>query len=241
MRNPQARIRLFCFPYAGGGATIFRSWPEYLPAEIEVCPVRLPGRESRLLEQPISHLPSLISVLASGLFPYLDKPYAFFGHSMGALIAFELASYLRHCASRNEPLHLFVSGHRAPQLPDPNEPVYHLPEAELIERLRHLQGTPEEFLNNQELLRLFMPMLRADFTLCETYVYQQTPAFPYPITALGGLQDPVVSRESILSWEAQTSSTFNACFFDGCVLPVVCLGSQGGFSFSLPPSSQIQS
>lgn len=214
MRKPQAYLRLFCFPYAGGGATIFHSWTKYLPAEIEVCAVQLPGRENRLLEPPISYLPALISALAPAVLDYLDRPYAFFGHSMGALIAFELSRYLWRLGYRDGPLCLFLSGCRAPQLPDPTMPTHLLPDVEFIEKLRRLKGTSEEILNNEELLRLFMPILRADFALCETYRYQQEAPLPYPITALGGLQDHEIPREAILAWKEQTSSTFKTYFFE---------------------------
>src|SRR6266480_2306887 len=182
-RKPQARIRLFCFPYAGGGASLFRTWSEHLPEDIEVCPVQLPGREDRLLERPFSDLPSLVDALAPALLPYLDMPYAFFGHSMGSLISFELARYLRQMEYSHMPVHLFVSGHSAPQIPDPNPPSYHLPEPEFIEELRHLRGTSEELLQNAEFLQLLIPLLRADFALCETYKYIHDKPLPFAISA----------------------------------------------------------
>src|SRR5205814_4666171 len=168
--KPQACLRLFCFPYAGGGASIFRTWSENLPPEIEACPIQLPGRESRLLEAPFSQLFSLIEPVAQALLPYLDMPCAFFGHSMGALVSFELARYLRRQHGLS-PVHLFVSGRRAPQLSDPDPPIHPLPEAEFLEELRSLKGTPEEVLQNTELLQLLLPLLRADFAVCETYAY----------------------------------------------------------------------
>jgi len=193
---------------------MFRTWSESLPPEIEVRPVQFPGRENRLLEAPFSQLFSLIESIAQALLPYLDMPFAFFGHSMGALVSFELARYLRRQHSLS-PLHLFVSGRRAPQLPDPDPPIHHLPQAEFLEELRRLKGTPEEVLQNAELLHLLLPLLRADFALCETYFYTPEEPLLYPITAFGGLQDDEVSRDVLTAWREQTRSSFKSRFFVG--------------------------
>lgn len=209
----QARVRLFCFPHAGGGASLFRSWSAHLAPHIEVCPVQLPGRESRLTEKPFSQIAPLVQTLTEILRPYLDKPFAFFGHSMGSLISFELAQSFEQ--EGLVPIHLFAASHRAPQLPDPDPPTYHLPQDAFIEEVRRLKGTPEEILQNTELLQILLPLLRADFELCETYQY--TPASPLscPITAYGGLLDQEVPREMLAAWDKQTSSTFKYRFFPG--------------------------
>ena len=214
-RKPQARIRLFCFPYAGGGASLFHTWSELLPREIEVCPVQLPGREERLAEKPFSTMPELLDALVPALLPYLDMPYAFFGHSMGTLISFEFARHLYRIGHSLKPVHLLVSGHTAPQLPDPDPPTYHLPEQEFIEELRRLKGTPEEVLKNVELLHVLLPLLRADFTVCQTYSYAHEKSLACPISAFGGLQDVDVPREALGAWREQTSSQFKMRFFQG--------------------------
>ncbi len=214
-RKPQARIRLFCFPYAGGGASIFRTWSENVPPEIEICPVQLPGRENRLLDSPFSRILPLVDAVASALLPYLDMPYAFFGHSMGSLISFELARYLRKVEYDLAPVHLFISGHRAPQLPDLDPPTHRLPDPQFIEELRRLKGTPEEVLQNSELLHLLIPLLRADFALCETYSYTEDKPLSCPISAYGGIQDSEVSRDLIAAWHKQTSNFFKLRFFVG--------------------------
>ena len=126
---PQTCFRLFCFPYAGGGASIFRTWPERLPPDIEVCAIQLPGREDRFGEPTFENLSSVIDVLADVLCPYTDFPFAFFGHSLGALISFELTRRLRRQKTPC-PMQLFVSGHRAPQIPDPDPPIHQLPDVE---------------------------------------------------------------------------------------------------------------
>jgi medium-chain acyl-[acyl-carrier-protein] hydrolase len=214
-RRPHAHMRLFCFPYAGGGASIFHRWAEYLPQNVEVCAVQLPGREDRLPEQAFSTMSSLLEALIPVLTPYLDMPYAFFGHSMGGLISFELARYFCQTDESPAPFHLFVSGRSAPQLPDLEPPSHDLPEPEFIEELRRLKGTPEKILQNAELLRLLLPLLRADFSLCETYRYTQGKPIPCPISAFGGLYDLDVTREAIGAWRTQTSEQFKMRFFDG--------------------------
>jgi medium-chain acyl-[acyl-carrier-protein] hydrolase len=215
LHRPHARVRLFCFPYAGGGASIFQKWSGLLPQDIEVCPIQLPGREERLAETPFFTLPSLLDTLVPLLLPYLDVPYAFFGHSMGTLISFELARMLSRIEYSLLPVHLFVSGHTAPQLPDPDPPTYHLPEQDFVEELRRLKGTPEEVLKNEELLHMLLPLLRADFALCQTYSYAHEKSLACPISAFGGLHDQDVSREALGAWREQTSGQFKMRLFQG--------------------------
>ncbi|MFQ5794196.1 MAG: thioesterase II family protein [Candidatus Bipolaricaulia bacterium] len=212
--NTQASLRLFCFPYAGGGASIFHTWSDDLPSDIEVCPVQLPGRENRLMEPPVTRLSSLVQTLAQALHPYLNIPFAFFGHSMGALISFELARQLRR---RNDlsPVHLFVSGHHAPQIPNPNSPIHRLPESTFVKALRRLDGTPESVLQNTELMELLLPVLRADFAICETYVYSTEDPLDCPISAFGGLQDREVSYDDLAAWCDQTHRSFAIRTFPG--------------------------
>ncbi len=212
--NPRGRLRLFCFPYAGGAASVFYTWSDGLPGDVEVCPIQLPGRESRLRELPFTALPPLTQALAQAIQPYLDKPFAFFGHSMGAVIGFELARQLRR---QNDlcPAHLFVSGSRAPQVPDPNPPLHQLPDGEFVAELRHFNGTPEEVLQNSELMQLFLPILRADFAIHETYTYTAGAPLDCSISAFGGSQDDRVSGEDLAAWRGQTCSTFMLRLFPG--------------------------
>lgn len=212
--NPHASLRLFCFPYAGGSALSFRNWPTYLPLTVEVRPIELPGRGRRLKEAPATRLSPLVGAIAQSLLPYLDKPFAFFGHSMGGLISFETARLLRRVYGRS-PAHLFVSGRRAPQIPNLDSPVHVLPDAEFLKELRHLNGTPEAVLANEELMQLLLPTLRADFAVLETYVYQPEPPLNCPLTAFGGLQDPEVSCETLEAWQEQTSAEFSLQMFLG--------------------------
>ena len=212
--NHNARLRLFCFPYAGGGASIYRTWASGLPVDIEVCAIQLPGREARGQEQPFTRLAEMVQAIASGITPWLDKPYAFFGHSMGSHLAFELARDLRRQGDPG-PRHLFVSGRHAPQMADPDPPIHHLPTPEFIDELRRLHGTPEEVLQHAELMELLMPILRADFAACETYEYAPEPPLNCPITAFGGLEDASADRDTMLAWREQTSSAFSVQVFPG--------------------------
>jgi medium-chain acyl-[acyl-carrier-protein] hydrolase len=133
---------------------------------------------------------------------------------MGALVSFELTRLLRQ---QNEisPVHLFVSGRRAPQIPDPKPPIHALPELEFIEELRRLNGTPEAVLENAELMQLLLPILRADFTVLETYVYTHQPPLDCPITVFGGLQDQEANPDELEAWREQTSASFSLQMFPG--------------------------
>jgi medium-chain acyl-[acyl-carrier-protein] hydrolase len=213
--NPRARVRMFCFPYAGGGASAYRGWAGGLPPDVEVCPVQLPGRESRLREAPVETPGPLIQAVADALQPYLrDLPFVFFGHSMGAMIGFELARELRR-RGQALPLHLFVSGRRAPQVPDREEPIHALPEPEFIEKLRELNGTPEEVLQHAELMKLLIPVLRADFAVNETYAYTTEEPFEMGLSCFGGLGDKEVSRDDCALWKDQTRGRFRLRMLPG--------------------------
>jgi medium-chain acyl-[acyl-carrier-protein] hydrolase len=212
--NPQARLRLFCFPYAGAGAAIFRTWPDGLPAYVEVCPVQFPGRGTRLMEAPFTRLSPLVQALAQTLGPLLNKPFAFFGHSLGALVGFELARQLRRQFGV-QPVRLFVSAAHAPQIPSRHRPIHALPEGEFLDELRHLNGTPGEVLKHAELLQIMLPVLRADFAVYETYVYSPEPPLTCCISSFGGLQDHRVSRDDLDGWRDQTRASFSLRMLPG--------------------------
>lgn len=213
-RNIKASLKLFCFPYAGGNSQIYRGWPYKLPETVEVYAVNLPGRGMRLREPPITRLTPLVHEIAEAILPELDRPFAFFGHSMGALIAFELAHHLRK-QDQLSPAHLVVSGRRAPHLPNTDPQTHDLPDEEFLEELHRLNGTPKEALEHPELMELMLPILRADFGLCETYTYEARPLLDCPIAAFGGLQDNDVSREHLEGWRAHTSSSFKMSMLPG--------------------------
>jgi len=210
--NARARLRLFCFPYAGGAASIFRRWPEYLSSDIELCAVQLPGRENRLGEPMFTRLDRLVKKLVEVCLPVMDRPFAFYGHSMGTLIAFELARELRR-QQRPEPVRLLVSGRCAPHTPDPEPPLHRLADAEFVDGLRRYNGTQEAVLNNRDLMELLVPLLRADFALCETYVYKMEAPLACPISAFAGTGEPC--RELVGDWRKQTANAFDSQLFPG--------------------------
>lgn len=210
----KARVRLFCFPYSGAGASIFSTWARELPDTVEVAPVQLPGRENRLSEPLFTRLSPLIEALAEAILPHLHKPFAFFGHSLGALVSYELTRYLRRHHGIG-PLHLYVSGHAAPQLPLQKPPIHHLPEVEFVEELRRFNGTPEEVLIHDELRQLILPILRADFAIYETYTYTAEPPLECPISVFAGLQDDHVDLEQIEAWGEQTNQPFSIHMLPG--------------------------
>ena len=212
--KPQARLRLFCFPYAGAGASIFRTWSDGLPADVEVCPVQLPGRGTRLMETPFTEITPLVQTLAQALFPLLDKPFAFFGHSLGALVGFELARQLRR-KSGIQPVLLIASADRAPQVPLRDGPIHALPEREFLVKLRRLNGIPATVLEDAELMQIMLPVLRADFAVYDTYGYTTEPPLNCAISSFGGLQDHKVSRSDLESWCDQTSASFSLRMFPG--------------------------
>lgn len=212
--NTAARLRLFCFPYAGGGAHIFRSWSERLPPFVEVLGVQPPGRGRRVRETPFTRIAPLVEDLRAAILPFLDLPCVFFGHSLGAWVAFELSRALR----RNQemlPLGLFVSGSSAPQLSVNSEPEADLSAEEFVERLRELEGTPPKVLEHEGLLEILLPMLRGDFAVVHTYQYREEPPLACPIIAFGGAEDKVVSQEELTGWQAQTAARFSLHLFPG--------------------------
>ncbi|MBW4666589.1 MAG: thioesterase II family protein [Cyanomargarita calcarea GSE-NOS-MK-12-04C] len=212
--NPQSDLRLFCFPYAGGSSLIFRTWASSLPQNIEVCPVELPGRGGQMKSPPFRQMEPLVKAIAPIILPYLDKPFAFFGHSMGGLLSFELACYLRQEYGK-QPSHLCVSATRAPQIPSRKPPIHALPQAEFIQELHRLNGTPASVLENSELMQLLIPLLRADFALLETYTCIQQLPLECPITAFGGLEDQEVNIQELEGWRSQTQNSFQLEMFSG--------------------------
>ncbi len=212
--SPATRLRLFCFPYAGAGTSAFHGWAERLPKTIQVCPARLPGRESRLGERPLTAMASLVDSLAAALVPYLDHPFAFFGHSLGAALAFELTRSLRR-EKRPSPAALLLSGARAPRLRLAHTPSSEPPEEEFLREIQKLEGLPEHVRESEELLRIILPALRADTTLFREHTYLAEPPLDVPIRAYGGNQDPNIRREHLETWAAETTGSFNLRLFDG--------------------------
>jgi myxalamid-type polyketide synthase MxaB len=209
-----ARLRLFCFHYLGGGASAFRQWQQGLPPEIEVCPVQLPGREQRIHETPCQQMLPLAAMLAEQLQPMLDRPFALYGHSMGALLAFELARQLRN-RDGLEPVHLFAAAYLAPHAPGPYRQRQEYDRSDLDEVVRRLLNVPEAVLANDEFMSALLPTINADLRLVGSYAYQEQQPLACPITAFGGLSDREVKEHDLLGWRRHTRSSFRLEMFPG--------------------------
>ena len=206
--KPNPRLRLICFPWAGGGVTPYWSWPKFLPDDIEVGAVHLPGRDDRSGEAPFTAVPKLVEALAKGLAPWLDIPFACYGHSLGALVAYELLRYLRRSGGPSAK-HLFVSARRAPHLQSSEAPCHNLPqEAFVAELMRRYDGIPRQILAEPELLKRFLPVLRADLKAEETYLHVPAEPLDVPITAFGGSEDHCINRENLDAWKCMTGGSF---------------------------------
>lgn len=208
--QPSARLRVFCFPYAGGGASIYNGWGATLPPGVELCAVQFPGRERRILEQPLKDMPMLLDALEPQLAPLLDKPFVFFGYSMGTRIALALA---QRWQARGAPLPLGMIM-AAAMAPHRNRPSRgELDDASFIQLLRSYEGTPPMVFEHRELLEMILPSLRADFAIADTVL----PALPVacPLSAWTGTEDPHVPPGEIEHWRELTKGEFRSRIFPG--------------------------
>ncbi len=208
-------VRLICIPYAGGGPAMFRTWSTQLPAQVGVFAALLPGQGSRIREVPPDQTGAFAAELVANMEPYLDEPYALFGYSMGALVAFEMTRLLRS-QGRPLPTNLFVAARRAPQVPDTAAPLHVLPNSAFVKGIQsRYGGIPEAIMNDAELMTLFTPVLRANFTMIETYRYQDEEPLDLPIVAFGGTRDKTTDEAALSAWGRQTKRSFNYQLFDG--------------------------
>lgn len=210
-------LRLYCFGHAGASAAAFRSWQAGLEPSIEVCAIELPGHGRRMGEAPQDQLLPLADGLTQALARELRAtplPYALFGHSLGALLAFEVARGLARL-DVPPPLRLLVSGANAPQRRPPSRMLHRLPDEALLEELRSYEGTPQELLDERELMALLLPTLRADFCMVETYRYHPGPQLAVPLTVLAGRADARVSADGVAAWALETSGTSDCTWHDG--------------------------
>lgn len=216
LRHPlrAPRLRLVCFSYAGGNGAVYLPWQAGLGGDIEVCAIQLPGRGARIGEVPFSSMESLLRALVPVTGAQDGVPFAFFGHSLGAMVAFELARRLQSLGLP-QPSHLIVSGCAAPRHRKPPRQLHLLPADELIEALREYNGTPHEILAHRELMDLLLPTIRADFALVETYRYPPGPLLALPLTVLAGRSDEAACPALGAQWQQETQGPCRIEWFDG--------------------------
>ena len=205
--NVDAKMRLFCLPFAGGGASTYHSWPRAFPHEVEIRALQLPGRESRMREPRFTVAAALADVLAQAIEPYLDRPFAFFGYSMGALLAFEAARALRR-RGQALPAQLFVAAMRAPHVRGLVPPLSRLPREELLREVRRHYEPPEATFEIPELVDVLLPVLRDDMALVDDYRYVPEPPLACAIDAYVGSRDRSVPVEAAARWREQSAGEF---------------------------------
>lgn len=208
------RLRLFCLPHAGGGAVAYREWADSLAPGVEVVAIRPPGRESRFGEPPLRRVADIVGGMLEEVVPLLDRPHAWFGHSLGALTAFEACRALFR-AALPAPRLLLVSGRMAPHVPPRETPVHDAPLPDFLARLRKLNGTPLEILDDPVMMTGLLPMLRADFAAVETYTCADGPPLTCPISAFGSTDDPFVTLTGMHAWQEHTRARFTIRMLGG--------------------------
>ena len=213
VRN-KPRIRLFCFPYAGGNAAVFSQWKFMMPDCIETHPIQYPGRGNRIAEPLCLSMREMVSELAEVLRPFTNEPYAFFGYSMGATIAFETARLLRQRYG-SLPEQLILAAKEAPGYKETGPTRRLMDDDAFLENLRTLGGVPAAFFEHPELVEFMLPILRADFHLIENYEYNSGEPFDCPITVMGGERDVESPPESLAAWQSQTSGPFHRISYPG--------------------------
>lgn len=203
--KPWARLRLFCFPYAGGGLSAFSAWADSLPSSVEVRLVQLPGRVARLKETPFTRMMALVEAAAPVLILQLNPPFAFYVDSMGAISEFERVRHLRRKGVRQS-ASLFVSGAKAPHRFVKDDPIHTLPTRQFLEGLRRFRGAPQAAPESAELIELLRPVQHADFVVCETYTCRDETRLDCPLWIYVGTQGHVAPREDLEAWKEHTSA-----------------------------------
>ncbi len=212
--NPQATMRLVCFPYAGGSSTSFMAWAGRLLPGVELVLCQLPGRVPRLFEPPYEDMSSLVRDLTSDIQPLIAKPLAFFGHSMGCKVAYQLMVSM-HQQGLPLPVQLIVSAASAPFYPRRQSPIHNLPDKQLIAAIAKMNGTPKEVLEDEELMGLYIPSIRADFKIIETYINESRQPLPTCLAIMGGVMDDSVLPSELTDWSQVFQETRATRWFQG--------------------------
>jgi medium-chain acyl-[acyl-carrier-protein] hydrolase len=206
--QPEDKLRLYCFPHAGGAASAFAAWGRALSPDVQVCAVEYPGRWSRHREPPFLQIPKLVETVLRDMRSHWQGRFAFFGYSFGALIAFELARALRR-EQLPSPERLVVGARGAPQLPNLRDPIRSLPDQQFIAAVGKRYGAlPPVVLQDPEMLQLILPSLRADITAFETYEYQTDLPLSCPVVAMTGKEDSMIEDSDVKAWSEQTQGSF---------------------------------
>lgn len=208
-------LRMFCFPYAGGSATrIYADWQRDLPEPVDVVPMEIPGRGARIVEEPVGSVTELADDALPRLLPLTDRPFVLFGHSLGAMVAYEIAGRLVDRYGLAPEL-VCLSGLSAPGTPRKPDLDYLLPDREFRARLRQLGGTPHEILDDDELMEVLLPVLRADFAAADTFAPPDRPPLPCPLAVFGGADDPEAPPATLAGWRTRTRARFESRVFPG--------------------------
>jgi medium-chain acyl-[acyl-carrier-protein] hydrolase len=213
-RSSDAKIRIFCVPYACAGPTAYAGFAHLIPQEIDFCAVRFPGRESRLAETPVDNFDHLVTLLSDLVQECGDLPYAILGDCSGAAIMLEVARTLRERRSAL-PVALFGSAFPAPQLRSPADPLSEMPFDALLQRMRGFGSLTLPALLDPELALLLEPMFRADLRAVETRTYRNAEPLPVPLTVFAGRRDPCLTLSSLLPWADHTTTAFTLHLLDG--------------------------
>lgn len=208
------RERLFIFPHGGGSPAQYRDWGARLGAHAEVYIASLPGRGSRFRDEPIADMGYLIERLHAEISPLLNERSIFFGHSLGALVAFELTTSLA-AHSQGTPKKLIVSAKNAPHLPAVGSPLSHLEDDAFVQALQQYDGTPAKVLEDKELMALYLPMLRADFRLSENYLCRNIHTLPCKLHIFGAQDDPFTTVDGLRQWSRYADGGCGSMMFEG--------------------------
>ncbi|UQA90600.1 thioesterase II family protein [Streptomyces halobius] len=212
--HKDTRVRLVCFPHAGGAASFYHPLATEVGQAAEVLAVQYPGRQDRRGEPACVTIAELADHVHDEIQAWTDRPLVFFGHSMGAVIAYEVTRRMQR-QGEHSPLGMIVSGRRAPCLPFPARNVHQHGDAALIEELRRQSGTAASLLEDKEVVRMILPSLRGDYRAIETYRHQEGPELTCPITAMTGRQDPGATEEQVRAWRNHTHAAFELRLFPG--------------------------